>query len=912
MIQSKSANHAKSYFVDALQQSDYYLNDQELQGRFLGRLGARIGVDGQATKDAFFALCENVSPLTHQPLTPRKKEERTVGYDINFHCPKSVSLVHVLSKDNHILDAFQESVIETMKDIEADAMTRVRKNNTYEDRQTGELLWAEFIHQTARPVDGSAPDPHLHSHCFIFNATWDEQEKIIKAGQFRDINRDMPYYQARFHKTLSDKLIDLGYQVRRTKKSFEIEGVPRGVIDLFSKRTNEIGEFAKEKGITDAKQKSELGARTRAKKQKGLSMDELKQGWRKQINEFSVYGPGEKEQPVRHAKNVLDITKMTSTDCISYAMRHCFERASVMPDRRFLENAYRHSIGQRAVTLDGITNDFKNDKQIIHVKDKGRTFCTTHGVLAEEKHMVQLARRGQGKLKPLYQDVPHFPKLNDQQNAAILHVLTTSHQVSIIRGAAGAGKTTMMPYATTLMEKAGKRITVVAPSTGASRGVLASEGFKEATTVAQLLIDRQMQADLKDQVLWIDEAGLLGTKEMTAILELGKQQNARIILGGDTRQHSSVSRGDALRILNTVAGIKTAEISKIHRQRNYQYRDAVKDLSNGQVKSAFVKLDEMGSIKTIDPLKPNDELIGDYIKAVKNRKLALIVSPTNQQGESITDEIRVKLRSAGVIGKKELAATQLRPLHLTDAQKSDWRNLDKNMVVQFNQNVPGIRRGSVWEIKEASEKDVCLVNAEGKTALLPPGKASAFELFQPSAIGLSKGDKVRITKNGFDESNKRLNNGDAFDVVRVDKSGRINLINKVSKSTYVLGKDFGHIAHNYCTTSHSSQGKTVDEVFISQPAATFPATDAKQFYVSVSRGRDKATIYTDDKEALLDYAERIGDRQSAMELVGNRNLQLDIVRQMEKGDNKYQKIYNSNKEITKFSKPIDRDYEPEL
>ncbi|MEZ4901802.1 MAG: relaxase domain-containing protein [Spirosomataceae bacterium] len=99
----------------------------------------------------------------------------------------------------------------------------------------------------------------------MFNATWDETERQIKAVQFRDIKRDMPYYQARFHKRLSDQLMALGYEIRRMEKSFEVEGVPQRVIDLFSKRTDEIGRVAQEKGITDAKELSELGARTRAK-----------------------------------------------------------------------------------------------------------------------------------------------------------------------------------------------------------------------------------------------------------------------------------------------------------------------------------------------------------------------------------------------------------------------------------------------------------------------------------------------------------------------------------------------------------------------------------------------------------------------------------------------------------------------
>jgi len=264
MIQSRSAGHAKAYFSDALLKSDYYLSDQELAGVWQGRLAKRLGLDGLANKETFFAMAENLHPLTGEHLTPRTKEDRTTGYDINFHCPKSVSVLHALSKDGHILTAFQDSVTETMQHIEMDAMTRVRKGGNYDDRKTGELAWAHFVHQTARPVEGQLPDPHLHSHCFVFNATYDDTEKQFKAGQFRDIKRDMPYYQARFHKVFSDKLIDLGYQIKMTDKSFEIENVPEKVIGLFSKRTDEIGRVAKEKGITDAKELAELGARTRS------------------------------------------------------------------------------------------------------------------------------------------------------------------------------------------------------------------------------------------------------------------------------------------------------------------------------------------------------------------------------------------------------------------------------------------------------------------------------------------------------------------------------------------------------------------------------------------------------------------------------------------------------------------------
>src|SRR5437879_4833319 len=137
MIQSSSPDRAKSYYSVALSKSDYYIgdkNDQELQGQFSGRLAEHIGITGTVDKEHFFDLCDNINPVTGKRLTPRNKADRRVGYDVNFHCPKSVSVIHALSKDHHILDAFQASVQETMRDIEADSMTRVRKKGAYEDR----------------------------------------------------------------------------------------------------------------------------------------------------------------------------------------------------------------------------------------------------------------------------------------------------------------------------------------------------------------------------------------------------------------------------------------------------------------------------------------------------------------------------------------------------------------------------------------------------------------------------------------------------------------------------------------------------------------------------------------------------------------------------------------------------------
>src|SRR5690606_848862 len=144
--------------------------------------------------------------------------------------------------------------------------------------------WAEFIHTTSRPVDG-LPDPQLHAHVFVFNTTFDQAEKRWKAGQFRDLKRDAPYFQAAFRVRLANQLQDLGFGIQRKRDDFEIAGIKPDVLKRFSRRTAVLEELAEEKGITNPDWKAELGAETREKKGKALGMDELRKQWDTRLSE---------------------------------------------------------------------------------------------------------------------------------------------------------------------------------------------------------------------------------------------------------------------------------------------------------------------------------------------------------------------------------------------------------------------------------------------------------------------------------------------------------------------------------------------------------------------------------------------------------------------------------------------------
>jgi conjugative relaxase-like TrwC/TraI family protein len=280
VCQCKSGKAARNYF----RQADYYLDRQELAGIWGGAACGMLGLPegGQVSQRPFSLLCENRHPLTGDKLTVRLKAERTAGYDINFHCPKSVSLLYALTDDTAILEAFRWAVGQTMHSMEARMKTRVRKGRQCFDRVAGNMGWATFVHLTARPILG-VPDPHLHAHCFGFNAVFDPVEHRWKAGQFREIKQEAPRFQALFRSMLARRLAESGYTVAWKGDSFEIDGLSAGLLRKFSRRTEHIEHVAESLGITSDRVKDQLGAMTREKKQNDATMPQLRELWRRRL-----------------------------------------------------------------------------------------------------------------------------------------------------------------------------------------------------------------------------------------------------------------------------------------------------------------------------------------------------------------------------------------------------------------------------------------------------------------------------------------------------------------------------------------------------------------------------------------------------------------------------------------------------
>ena len=199
-----STAHAAQYYS----RGDYYSADhsQEIIGRYHGKTAERLGLAGkEVTPDTFAALIENRHPETGEQLTMRTRQNRRCGYDFTFSVPKSASVLYAHTKDERILSAFRDSVNETMKEAEQEAEVRVRKGGAKNNRTSGNLLWAEFVHKTTRAIDG-VPDQHLHVHSVLLNTSFDPVEKRYKAAEIGRLKGDANYYEAAAHARLAWKL----------------------------------------------------------------------------------------------------------------------------------------------------------------------------------------------------------------------------------------------------------------------------------------------------------------------------------------------------------------------------------------------------------------------------------------------------------------------------------------------------------------------------------------------------------------------------------------------------------------------------------------------------------------------------------------------------------------------------------
>jgi len=859
-IPQKNIAVAKEYFDEHLSHNDYYTQGEVKMGQWIGEATWRLGLqEGQnVTREQFMSLCDNLNPETGKLLTQRLKAngERRVFFDFTCSAPKSVSIMAVTLNDSRIVEAHQHAAKLAAKELEHFAGTRIRKNGADDDRNTGNVVGACFVHNSSRALD-----PQLHTHFVLFNCTWDKTEARWKALQTSEMFAASHYVTEVYRNDLRRRLHDMGYATRKTANGFEIEGVAPKIITRFSKRAQErdamVAKLEQELGRKLTKNEvSHAVHKTRSRKLKGISGDEVR---KRQLDQIGLLEKMSLQRVRRDAngspKPFDDYANMQVA--LSHATAHVFERNSVAPERELLHAALVK--GCRQVDLADLKTELRRDSDFVRV---GADYSTRQ-ILQTELALIQTMDSGKNAVPALNKNYRAPSTLGVDQQRAVELILHSPDQFTGLRGLAGTGKTKTLRALHHGMATAGYEAVFCAP-TAAAADVLRKDGFTSATTLQKLLMDSEPQWVNHRTVIVLDEAGAVGLEDMKKVFDLARDRGARLILSGDTGQHSAVPRGDALRILEQHSRYSFGQLSTIRRQLRADYLEVVELAANQKPEAALQRLEQMGAVTEAPSLGHNASLYQNaadaYLQSVSKGKSALLVSPTWGEIEAVTEQVRHTLKAQARLSVTEHSVTALDSLSWTEAQKRNVHQYEAGQKILFLRDGHGFAKNQTAEVVEAGTNALRVKKEDETTVELNPARlaANSVDVCLARELKVSRGDKLLLQAN---DRKNRLVNGQIVEVDKIE-NGQIHLADGRT-----LPPEYRRFCYGYAVTSHAAQGKTVDDVFLVASSKSFAAVNREQFYVSISRGREHCHVFTDDKELLQ---RRVGDsrsRAAALDLV---------------------------------------------
>jgi len=595
-----AADSGIAQYYEHLGADDYYADGGEPPGEWHGRLSGALGLSGNVRAGQLQRLFEGYDPETGDALASNSGMQHKAGWDCTFSAPKSVSVLWGLAEpelQKQIADAHDAAVRAGLDYLEHNAFSS-------RDRDGGQplqgIIAATFQHSTSREQD-----PQLHTHCAIANLGLREDGSICA------VDFDSRWKMAAgavYRAELAQRMQQMGFGIERDAKSFKLSAIPDGLCRQFSKRRKQIESHLAKHGYDSAKAANIAALATRKSKEspdRGI----LKAEWLREAEEAGyspevlkdMLAPG---QSIARENPNLDIPSLISglTQQESTFTRQQLEAVIAVEAQGIHGASEISAIVERAVRqglasqeLDGLVQlESPEGKQ--KSRRKIEVFTTGEILQMEQDAIVSAVDRKGDRRHIVSADAKLFDGLSEEQAQAVQHITHESGGVACVRGLAGTGKSHMLGRARHAWESEGFDVIGCALAGKAADGLQTGSGIKSQTLHSLLSeLDTGSQVLSENSVVVMDEAGMVGTRQLHQLLQHVDQSGSKLVMVGDHQQLQPIDAGGLFRRISSDVGYAT--LSDIRRQHDVADRETIKRLISGDAINTIQRLGDAGQLQ---------------------------------------------------------------------------------------------------------------------------------------------------------------------------------------------------------------------------------------------------------------------------------------------------------------------------
>ncbi|MDQ0445420.1 MobF family relaxase, partial [Methylobacterium persicinum] len=629
-------------------------------------------VDGRVLRD----LAAGRDPGSLEPLVRASANgRRSVGYDLQFAAPKSVSVLAAFAGPTErarILAAHDRAVRRALDYAHAAGLIVTRTGAQGRERAPAAgVSAAVYRHFTSR-----AQDPQLHSHAVLLNLCV-RADGSTGGLDNRAILRSAGGIAALYRSELASGLrLGLGYEAVRAGRNFEIAGVAEPVLELFSKRRAAIERAARERGFDTAEDRVAAQAAahgTRVRKDRETPLAVLEAEWERQL----VQAGWRRAALFEGVRVAADGIRAERTGSAARRLQNLAEAGlaealatQAVVEKRALVRRVAEAL-QCEADADAVLEEverLRRDGTVLAVgrSDAGEPVYATPEMIAAERGMLRRAYLRQDEREFVPDEVvarvlAERPSLRAEQRAAVRHALNRDG-VSVVEGSAGSGKSFAMASVADAVRVCGGEVWVIAPSWKAVDVVRTDTATPEAMARAVTgFLNRVRKGEIAlgpRTTVIADEAGMIGTRDLAALVEATGAAGAKLVLSGDTRQLAPVAAGAPMRLL--VRALGASRMDEIQRQRGRSeaegawMRAASVDFAAGRTASALEAYDRGGAITwgadreaTIQALV--DAYTGSRLDPDGAQRSRAVLTGWNKDVRELNTRIRARLKRDGLL-----------------------------------------------------------------------------------------------------------------------------------------------------------------------------------------------------------------------------------------------------------------------